>query len=262
MSDLGINSMVGGALGGAQAELTALRASAVDLGGARPARLTARQSAEQAGEAFEAYLVGFLAKEMRESVPEGPFGSGAVAMFADLFDQEIGRRVAEGPGLGLKAQITRSLLHGSDLSRELAPSAPSDRAPRISSGFGLRSDPLGGGLRSHRGVDVAAPAGTPVRAARSGVVRFAGEQSGYGKVLILDHGSGVETLYAHCASLAVESGERVLEGQQMGTVGSTGRSTGPHLHFEVHQEGTPVDPEQWSAAAGVGPLIDLLRANE
>ncbi len=96
----------------------------------------------------------------------------------------------------------------------------------------------------HAGLDLAAPAGTPVRAAGSGLVVFAAsDQSGYGLHVVLDHGGGVTTLYGHLLEAGVRTGQLVLQGQQIGQVGSTGNSTGPHLHFEVRAQGHPTDPE-------------------
>ncbi len=227
-------------------------------------------AAEAAGEAFEAYMVAFLAKEMRASVPEGPFSSGPAAIFADLFDQEIGRRVASGPGMGLKAEIARALLHESPsaaphspvrhagMHREGPVGASEIDLARITSGYGLRADPLAGGLRHHDGIDVGAVSGTPVRAAMPGIVRFAGRRGGYGNAVIVDHGGGVETRYAHCATLLVKAGAQVLAGEQLATVGSTGRATGPHLHFEVRRDGVAVDPAEWLEGYPNAGGIDLL----
>lgn len=212
-------------------------------------RLGRPSSAEAAGEAFEAYLVGFLAKEMRAAVPDGPFSTGPAAMFADLFDEEIGRRVASGPGIGLKGEIARALA-GRDLG-EIPGHAQPPLTPvsaRVTSAFGMRVDPLEGGLRRHDGLDVGAATGSPIRAAQAGVVRFAGARGGYGNVVILDHGGGVETRYAHCAAVSVATGARVAAGEHVAIVGSTGRSTGPNLHFEVRKDGAPVDPAEWLEA--------------
>ncbi len=207
----------------------------------------------RAAEAFEAYLIGFLCKQMREAVPDGPLNSGAAGMFADLLDQEIGKRAAEGQGIGLRRELETALArHGEPAPLPIAPleirhPLPAhDRASappsRVTSGFGLRIDPIDGTTRRHDGLDIGLPAGTPIHAERSGVVSFAGERGGYGNVVILNHGDGLETRYAHCASLNVRAGDQVAEGEVVGTVGSTGRSTGPHLHFEVRQDGEPVDP--------------------
>jgi hypothetical protein len=94
----------------------------------------------------------------------------------------------------------------------------------------------------HDGIDLAAPLGTPIRAARSGTVIYAGEQRGYGLIAIIEHANGLTTLYAHNRELKVKTGQRVGDGQVIATVGESGRTTGPHLHFEVRKEGVPVDP--------------------
>ena len=91
-------------------------------------------------------------------------------------------------------------------------------------------------------MDIGAPSGTPIKAAEAGVVIHAAPWGGYGNCIIIDHGGGVSTLYAHCSSLAVGNGRQVTQGQVVGYVGSTGLSTGPHLHFEVRRNGTPVNP--------------------
>ncbi|NIM04406.1 MAG: peptidoglycan DD-metalloendopeptidase family protein [Armatimonadetes bacterium] len=114
---------------------------------------------------------------------------------------------------------------------------------RISSGFGYRTHPIFKVRKMHTGVDIAAPHRTRIRAAAAGLVIHAKRWGGYGKCILIDHGGGLATLYAHCSSLAVSVGERVKQGQVIGRVGSTGISTGPHLHFEVRRNGKPVDPQ-------------------
>jgi murein DD-endopeptidase MepM/ murein hydrolase activator NlpD len=98
------------------------------------------------------------------------------------------------------------------------------------------------GRERHDGIDLAAPLGTPVHTAKPGTVLYAGEQSGYGLVAIVDHGEGLITLYAHNRDLRVKTGQRVRERQVLATVGESGRTSGPHLHFEVRVQGVPVDP--------------------
>ena len=98
------------------------------------------------------------------------------------------------------------------------------------------------GREPHDGIDLAAPLGTPVATAAEGTVFFAGEQPGYGHIVIVDHGHGLVTLYAHNRDLRVKTGQKVREGQVVATVGDSGRTSGPHLHFEVRREGVPVDP--------------------
>ena len=132
--------------------------------------------------------------------------------------------------------------------------ATSERVKRPSSDPSFRGDldwPLRGvlyarfgrkGRELHDGIDLAAPLGTPIKAAQSGTVVYAGEQKGYGLIAIIEHRNGLTTLYAHSRELRVKTGQRVHEGQVIATVGESGRTTGPHLHFEVRKDGVPVDP--------------------
>jgi murein DD-endopeptidase MepM/ murein hydrolase activator NlpD len=94
----------------------------------------------------------------------------------------------------------------------------------------------------HEGIDIAAPLGATIAAAADGRVIFAGEEGGYGNVVIIDHGNDLATLYGHCSQIFVATGQDVQRGQAIAAVGSTGHSTGPHLHFEVRVGGSPVDP--------------------
>ncbi len=112
----------------------------------------------------------------------------------------------------------------------------------VVSGFGMRIHPLFRIRRMHTGVDIAAPWGSPVFAVAPGTVIYAGWFGGYGKVVVVDHGSGISTLYGHLSTLSVAAGDPVRAGSVVGRVGSTGFSTGPHLHFEVRVNGRPVNP--------------------
>ncbi|MDW8030037.1 MAG: peptidoglycan DD-metalloendopeptidase family protein [Armatimonadota bacterium] len=112
----------------------------------------------------------------------------------------------------------------------------------IVSGFGYRVHPIFRRVKFHYGIDISAPSGTPIRAAADGVVVFSGWRRAYGNTVIIDHGDGLATLYAHCSRLLVNEGEVVKQGQVIALVGSTGLSTGPHLHFEVRRYGEPINP--------------------
>lgn len=114
---------------------------------------------------------------------------------------------------------------------------------RVASGFGYRIDPVYKDRRLHAGLDFTAPAGTPIYATADGTVSDAGfNTGGYGNRVVIQHGFGYETLYGHMYRIKARIGQRVKRGEVIGYVGSTGKSTGPHLHYEVHRRGTPVDP--------------------
>ena len=114
---------------------------------------------------------------------------------------------------------------------------------RIASGFGYRIDPVYGTPKMHKGLDFTAPQGTPIYATGNGVVRVAGyAEGGFGNHVIINHGYGYETLYGHMVRIKVRAGQRVKRGELIGWVGSTGKSTGPHCHYEVHVNGNEVDP--------------------
>lgn len=136
------------------------------------------------------------------------------------------------------AQAKANMIHGTGML-----AYPSE-AP-TSSPFGWRIHPVLGDRRFHAGLDFAASYGSTIRAADSGTVIFAGWYGGYGKAVIIDHGQGITTLYGHTSELFVAEGQGVERGQAIAAVGSTGLSTGPHLHFEVRRHGTPVNPADY-----------------
>lgn len=116
---------------------------------------------------------------------------------------------------------------------------------KITSKFGKRNDPITGKESTHNGLDIGAESGKPIYAVLSGTVKKAEKIGGYGNCIIIDHGNNIETLYAHCQSLEVLSGDLVNRGQEVALVGSTGRSTGNHLHFEILIDGKRLNPEKF-----------------
>lgn len=171
----------------------------------------------------------------------GAFRGGQAAgsqVWADVLAEAIASAVTESSELGLSAAVAASL-----------PGAPAPGAPAlvaqggsITSGFGRRVDPFTHQTRRHDGVDLSAPEGTPIFAAADGVVVAAGPRGGYGNAVEVAHADGTTSLYAHARDLAVRAGQHVSAGAVIATVGSTGRSTGNHLHFEVRRGGVAVDP--------------------
>jgi murein DD-endopeptidase MepM/ murein hydrolase activator NlpD len=145
-------------------------------------------------------------------------GTAAMVSFSS---SQPGSRTRNGPAAGLGTPLSRAML---------------------TSRFGALRAQGGGDLRRHAGVDLAAPAGSPVMAAQDGRVSVANWSGGYGLLVVLDHSHGMQTRYAHLSRIAVARDQVVRKGEIVGLVGSTGRSTGPHLHFEVRQDGRPVDP--------------------
>lgn len=173
----------------------------------------------------------------------------------DLIDPEDGHEVtAEGLGRRLDslyeqlvgqedglALLDLMLTRRAGIDASLPSFSPVDY-PYLSSSFGWRRNPITGRHAMHEGLDFAAPAGTPIYAASGGVVTQARFRSGYGNLVEITHGNGLTTRYAHASSIKVQEGDLVDKGQTIAQVGSTGRSTGAHLHFEVRMGGHPLDP--------------------
>lgn len=186
-------------------------------------------------------------------------GLGVAGQMLDVFERQIAllEQRADGPPGGMDSRVTAAVT-ASTSSLVAPPVLPLDGSPGspasavrpddiagpapVSSAFGWRRDPLTGSARFHAGVDIAIAYGREVRSAAGGVVSFAGTQAGYGHTVVVDHGNGRQTRYAHLSEPLVKAGDRVAEGQVVGKSGSSGRSTGPHLHFEMLVNGQPVDP--------------------
>ena len=115
----------------------------------------------------------------------------------------------------------------------------------MTSDFGVRTDPYTGEKVNHMGLDISGPYGKEVVAPSDGTVVFAGAEGGYGNVLVVDHGYGIKTRYGHLSSVKVKAGEKVKRGQGIAALGNTGRSTGPHLHYEVRRDGLSQNPHKF-----------------
>ena len=172
---------------------------------------------------------------------------------AALVDQVRSRKAefqAQINALRAESDAISGLLRGAQNGQVVQPSGKGMLAvpipgARITSVFGPRMHPIYQELRTHDGIDMAAGTGTPIRAAADGVVIYAGPRGGYGNATVIDHGNSLATLYAHQSAVGVSVGQRVVRNQVVGAVGSTGFSTGPHLHFEVRVQGVPVDPMRY-----------------
>jgi murein DD-endopeptidase MepM/ murein hydrolase activator NlpD len=142
--------------------------------------------------------------------------------------------------LGTSLELLQGGLEG------LIASIPSEWPTKgwISSGFGKRSSPWTGESEFHTGVDIGSRHGTPVRAPGDGVVKFRGRYNGNGRTIIMDHGQGITTRYGHLSKINVKKGERIRKNQKIGNVGNTGKSTNPHLHYEIRVNGIPINPRR------------------
>ncbi|NNC71772.1 MAG: M23 family metallopeptidase, partial [Sphingomonadaceae bacterium] len=168
---------------------------------------------------------------------------------AETGETEIGRLLYAGIDRGSReTQLLRWSVGGSDqwfeasgVGRQTGEMVMPVNG-RITSGFGYRRHPILRYRRMHTGLDIAAGRGTPIRAAASGVVNYSGRNGGYGNYVRINHGNGMQTAYAHMSRIAASNGTRVSQGQVIGYVGSTGMSTGPHLHYELLRNGSKVNP--------------------
>jgi murein DD-endopeptidase MepM/ murein hydrolase activator NlpD len=163
------------------------------------------------------------------------------AMVDELQDQLSSREQQLG--------VLENLILNRELNKQVYPEGRPVEQGFISSYFGQRADPFTGYTVAHKGLDFAAPEGTKVSAVAAGLVTFAGERTGYGQMVEINHGNGLATRYAHNEKLLVKEGDMVRKGQEVSLMGSTGHSTGPHLHFEVLKNGSPVDPLRFISEA-------------
>lgn len=204
-----------------------------------------------------------------DSLTGVPLDGGVTDDLDAVVDGEPGPAESEDPGVAsaaraepkVRGRVTGRVSSAAGAARTAAPAAAiastapartefdlrplaASPVPGVeSSGFGWREDPFNYRRKFHKGTDFRAPRGTAVYAAGAGVVAFAGRMGGYGKVVFIDHGDGVITRYGHLSAIGVQKGALIAAGAKLGAVGSTGRATGPHLHFEVRLDGRAVNPQ-------------------
>ena len=138
--------------------------------------------------------------------------------------------------------VLENMILTRELNKQVYPEGRPVQDGFISSYFGRRADPFTGYLAVHKGLDFAGPAGSKVSSVAAGLVTFAGERAGFGEMVEINHGNGLATRYCHNEKILVKQGDMVAKGQEVALMGSTGHSTGPHLHFEVLKDGAQVDP--------------------
>ena len=246
------------------------------------AAATKTDGAHTAAKQLEAFFLRRMLAEARPS-GGGSGGAGSLDggfagdTFKQMFDEAIADKMSAAGGIGMAEMMAKQLSKGSGADnadamlakaggagvsgtgsgsgsgsvRSVGPlpegyDGPALTMPvigRPSSGYGMRADPVHGGQMKHPGFDLAAPTGTVVDAAAAGTVTHAGPAGTYGNLVTIKHASGYETRYAHLSAVSVHVGAHVDAGAQVGAVGTTGYSTGPHLHFEVRHDGQTIDPQ-------------------
>jgi murein DD-endopeptidase MepM/ murein hydrolase activator NlpD len=239
-----------------------------------PEQPSQADQAKTAAKQLEAFFLRQLLTEARPQGGGGIDGGFAGDTFKQMLDEALADKMSGAGGLGL-ATMFESTLDGSAQSITTSAMAPRPELARIpdptmlgnelngaprfalpvagraTSGYGERIDPIHHTHSLHPGFDIAAPTGTQVGAARGGEIVHAGPAGTYGNLVIVRHEDGFETRYAHLSEVHVKKGDRVETGQDVGAVGSTGHSTGPHLHFEIRREGKTLDPKPYLPLHGL-----------
>jgi murein DD-endopeptidase MepM/ murein hydrolase activator NlpD len=244
------------AAAGDAAKAAPLQTSAIDPNLPPEAQALARLAARQ--EHFASRLltaVNLRASNAEDAVAKLGLNPAAIVRSAATgrggplipYKGRMGKAKALGPSF---AALEGALFRMEVLERTLVavPSGNPADVLMMSSGFGYRSDPFTGGAAMHSGLDFRGPIGTPILAAAPGRVSFVGQKSGYGNVVEVDHGQGIMTRYAHLSGFTSKVGAQVTAGEQIAKMGSTGRSTGSHLHFEVRLNGVAVNPRRFLEA--------------
>lgn len=254
-------------------------ANSAEVSAAQP---RAERELRAAAAEFESLFINQMMKSMRDTIAKSELfhGGNAEEIYTSMLDAELSKSMARSGGIGLADMLLKQLssqepeapfeVNGSvpsskafPIEKPSAPAATSAPPPaqeespeegggfsfpirdmsRISSHFGERKDPFTGKSRFHHGMDIAAESGTPVYPASPGKVIFSGRKGGYGNMVEVLHEDGLVTRYGHNSENAAKEGELVSPSRPIAFVGSTGRSTGPHLHFEVLRQGKALDPE-------------------
>jgi murein DD-endopeptidase MepM/ murein hydrolase activator NlpD len=195
---------------------------------------------------------------------ENPAGAGGPAAIRDPANrinevaQDLSKVLAALDDRKRKLGLLETLIMERDLIKHSMPEGwPLRSGGVVTSGYGYRRHPITGRRSMHKGIDIAGKAGAEILAMADGLVIFSGRRSGYGNIVKIRHGNGIETWYAHNQSNTVEEGELVRKGQVIATLGSTGRSTGPHVHFEVRRNGNPVNPRDYLNPLGSAQVARL-----
>lgn len=212
-------------------------------------------SAKRAATQLEAFFIRRMLAEMRAGLGESKLlgGGHAGKMFQEMLDEAMADEMSAAGGMGIADMVEVELSEHKPAQRAAGGamgyarvSAPLQRHPlheaQVSSDFGQRIHPVSHERSFHTGLDLAAPKGAAVSSVGDGTVIRAERAGSYGNLVVVDHGGGVETRYAHLDEIAVQRGARVRAGESIGTVGESGRATGPHLHLEVRRQGQAVDP--------------------
>jgi len=204
-----------------------------------------------------AKLAGLKPQELPGSLQPGTTpGRGGPAptlqrnLSLDEFNAMLGQLAQQVDQRSDQLGVLEALLVNDSATKKFLPTLKPIEDAWFSSNFGWRLDPFTGQQSFHEGIDFPADVGTPIEAAASGKVVFADVHPAYGKMIEIDHGNGLVTRYAHCSALLVNEGDFVMRGQLIAKVGTTGRSTGPHLHFEVRLNGVPQNPARFLQASG------------
>lgn len=225
---------------------------------------------------FESLLIAQMLRDMRSesTSTDGSFGEP----LADTVFGEFSNALVNAGGLGLATSLEDAMARTTPggnpaegvsvpIPRAYSPWLPEGSgafaidAERVSSAYGVRRDPINGEQRVHKGIDIPLATGMDVRSVKGGTVIESDVRGGYGNTVVVDHGDGVTTRYAHLSARGVAVGQTVAAGQTLGLAGQTGRATGPHLHLEVHKDGVAIDPLGADATNWMGGRITQIEEN-